>query len=50
MAGQFAEYWLEEQPLIAKQRHLDGFSRDIAALQADIERIAQRVKDLEQRP
>ena len=50
VAGQFAEYWLEEQPLIAKQRHLDGFSRDIAALQADIERIAQRVKDLEQRP
>lgn len=50
VAGQFAEYWLEEQPLIAKQRHLDGFSRDIAALQADIERIEQRIQDLEQRP
>lgn len=50
VAGQFAEYWLEEQPLIAKQRHLDAFSRDIAALQADIERIEQRVKNLEKLP
>jgi ubiquinone biosynthesis accessory factor UbiJ len=47
IAGMFAEYWLEEQPLVAKKRHLDGFSRDVDALREDVERLAKRLERLE---
>jgi len=47
LAGMFAEYWLEEQPLIAKKRHLDSFSRDVDALREDVERLAKRLERLE---
>jgi ubiquinone biosynthesis protein UbiJ len=32
VAGMFAEYWLEEEPLIAKKTHLAQFARDVDAL------------------
>jgi ubiquinone biosynthesis protein UbiJ len=48
VAGMLAEYWLEEQPLIAKKRHLENFSREVDALRDDVERLAQHIARLEQ--
>ena len=48
LAGMFAEYWLEEQPLIAKRRHLEQFSREVDTLRDDVERLAKRLESLEQ--
>ena len=50
LAGMFAEYWLEEQPLIAKKRHLENFSRDVDTLRDDIERLTKRLQKLEENP
>lgn len=47
IAGMFAEYWLEERPLIAKKRHLEQFARDVDALRDDAERLAKRIERLE---
>lgn len=47
LAGMFAEYWLEEQPLIAKRRHLERFSKDVDALRDDVERLAKRLEKLD---
>ncbi len=49
LAGMFAEYWQEEQPLIAKRRHLEQFVRDVDTLRDDVERLAKRLEQLEQR-
>jgi ubiquinone biosynthesis protein UbiJ len=46
-AGMLSEFWLEEQPLIAKRRHIDAFSKDVDALRDDIERLAKRLERLE---
>lgn len=48
LAGMLAEYWQEEQPLIAKRRHLAEFSREVDALRDDAERLAKRVAKREQ--
>jgi ubiquinone biosynthesis accessory factor UbiJ len=47
LAGMFADYWLEEQPLIAKRRHLEQFARDVDALRDDAERLEKRLSKLE---
>lgn len=47
IAGMLAEYWLEEQPLIAKKRHLEQFSREVDALRDDVERLEKRLQHLE---
>jgi len=47
LAGMFAEYWLEERPLIAKRRHLEQFSQDVDALRDDTERLAKRLEKLD---
>jgi ubiquinone biosynthesis protein UbiJ len=47
LAGMFAEYWLEEQPLIAKNRHLEAFARDVDTLRNGTERLAKRLDQLE---
>lgn len=47
LAATFADYWLEEQPLIAKQRHIEQFSRDVDQLRDDVERLAKRIEKLE---
>lgn len=49
VAGMFSEYWLEEQPLIAKGRHLEAFGRDVDTLRADADRLAKRIEALEQK-
>ena len=46
-AGMLSEFWLEEQPQIAKKRHLDKFSQDVDALRDDVERFAKRVERLD---
>ncbi|HQR50560.1 MAG TPA: hypothetical protein PKW44_02845 [Methylophilaceae bacterium] len=47
LAGMFADYWLEEQPLIAKRRHLDLFAKEVDALRDDVERLEKRLSKLE---
>lgn len=47
LAGMFTEYWLEEQPLIAKSRHLKQFSKEVDALRDDVERLAKRLEKLD---
>ena len=49
IAGMFAEYWQEEQPLIAKKRHVEQFVRDVDILREDTERLAQRIRKLKAR-
>ncbi len=48
VAGMFAEYWLEEDPLIAKKPHLDRFAREVDTLREDAERLEKRLARLEQ--
>lgn len=48
-AGILAEYWLEEQPLIAKRPHLERFSREVDTLRDDAERLTKRIASLEQK-
>ncbi|HEY8118168.1 MAG TPA: SCP2 sterol-binding domain-containing protein [Methylophilaceae bacterium] len=45
-AEMLAEYWQEEQPLIAKKRHVEQFIKDVDALRDDTERLAKRVEKL----
>jgi ubiquinone biosynthesis protein UbiJ len=47
LAGMLAEYWVEEQPLIAKKRHLEEFSTEVDTLRNDVDRLAKRLKKLE---
>jgi len=47
LAGMFAEYWLEERPLIAKRRDLEHFAAEVGALRDDAERFAKRMEKLE---
>jgi ubiquinone biosynthesis protein UbiJ len=47
LAGMFADYWQEEQPLIAKRRHLEQFAGEVDALRDDAERLAKRLAKLE---
>lgn len=48
VAGMFAEYWLEEEPMIAKKTHLARFSREVDVLREDSERLEKRLERLEQ--
>ena len=47
VAGMLAEYWQEEQPLIAKKRHLERFASEVDRLRDDTERLAKRLEKLE---
>lgn len=42
------EYWQEEQPLIAKKRHVECFVKEVDILRNDVERLAKRLEKLEQ--
>ena len=46
VAQMFSEYWQEEQPLIAKKRHVEHFLRDVDALREDVERFEKRLDKL----
>jgi ubiquinone biosynthesis protein UbiJ len=39
----FAEYWTEEQPLIAGRRDIDEFSRAVDELRDDVARLEKRI-------
>ena len=49
VASMLAEYWQEEQPLLAKQRHVDQFLDDVDTLREDTERLAKRINTLKHR-
>ena len=40
----FAEYWTEEQPLIASRHDLDGFNRAVDQLRDDVARLEKRLE------
>lgn len=42
----FAEYWLEEKPLIAKKRLIEKFNKEVDTLRFDVERLEIRLKKL----
>lgn len=41
-----AEYWQEEQPLIAKKRHVEAFVQEVDNLRDDTERLEKRIAKL----
>jgi ubiquinone biosynthesis protein UbiJ len=45
----FAEYWTEEQPLIAGRRDLEEFNRAVDALRDDVARLEKRLENLSNR-
>jgi ubiquinone biosynthesis protein UbiJ len=47
LAGMLSEFWLEEQPQIAKKRHIEQFAGEVDTLRDDIERLAKRLERLE---
>jgi ubiquinone biosynthesis accessory factor UbiJ len=46
VAQMFSEYWQEEQPLIAKKRHVELFLKEVDALREDMERFEKRLEKL----
>jgi len=47
LAQNFAEYWTEEQPLLARPSDVEKFCRDIDALRDDAARLEKRIERLE---
>lgn len=45
-----AEYWTEEQPLLAKPHQIASFIRQVDALRDDTARLEQRIKQLSNSP
>jgi len=45
-AEMLSEYWQEEQPVIAKKRHVDQFIKDVDELRDDVERLTKRLEKL----
>ena len=48
LAEMLSEYWQEENPLIAKKRHVDAFNTQVDTLRADVERFEKRLAKLSQ--
>ena len=46
LARSFAEYWTEEQPLIANRADVEQFNRDVDALRDDIARLEKRIEQV----
>ena len=46
IADTFAEYWLEEKPLIAKKRLVEQFNNEVDRLRFDVDRLELRLKKL----
>lgn len=49
VAQMFSEYWQEEQPLIAKKRHVEHFLKEVDALREDVERFEKRLEKLSEK-
>jgi len=45
-----AEYWTEEQPLLAKPQHVSAFMQQVDTLRDDVARLEQRIKTLSPSP
>jgi len=48
LAQNFADYWTEEDPLIARREDITQFSRDVEHLRDDTERLEKRIRKLQQ--
>ena len=46
LARSFAEYWTEEQPLIASRPDVEQFIRDVDALRDDVARLEKRIDQI----
>lgn len=46
VAEMLTEYWQEEQPLIAKKRHVEQFVKEVDILREDTERLTKRLDKL----
>lgn len=46
LARSFAEYWTEEQPLIARAREVEQFNREVDQLRDDVARLEKRLERL----
>lgn len=46
LAQTFAEYWTEEQPLLAKSTQVEKFVRDVDTLRNDMERLEKRLEKI----
>ncbi|HEU4708761.1 MAG TPA: SCP2 sterol-binding domain-containing protein [Methylophilaceae bacterium] len=46
IAEMFTEYWQEEQPMIAKKRHIQQFMQEVERLRDDVERLEKRMDRL----
>lgn len=46
LAEMLSEYWQEEQPTLAKKRHIEQFNNDVDNLRADVERMEKRLNRL----
>lgn len=49
LAQMLSEYWQEEQPMIAKKRHVDTFNREVDKLREDTERLQKRIEKLHEK-
>ena len=47
LAEMLSEYWQEEQPMLAKKRHVQGFIDNVDMVRDDVERLAKRIEKLE---
>lgn len=46
IAETFAEYWLEEKPMIAKKRLIEQFNQEVDILRFDVDRLEAKIKKL----
>lgn len=46
IASMLSEYWQEEKPILAKQRHVDQFNSEVDRLRSDVERFEKRLQKL----
>ena len=46
LTSMLSEYWQEENPLIAKKRHVEHFNTEVDTLRADVERLEKRLAKL----
>ncbi|MGQ0750577.1 MAG: ubiquinone biosynthesis accessory factor UbiJ [Betaproteobacteria bacterium] len=49
LAHSFAEYWTEEQPLIARAGDVETFNREVDRLRDDLARLEKRIQQLSPR-
>ena len=49
LAEMLSEYWQEEQPLLAKKRHVESFNAEVDTLRSDVARFEKRLTQLSTR-